>query len=202
MTVSGFDFAKIGVMVVDDNRNMRALLCSILHALGFKRIKEVADGESALEEIPQFCPDIIITDWHMEPMNGIELVKNIRASGEDQVRYLPIIMLSGHSEAERVRGARDAGAHEFLAKPISAKSLFARIIRIVDSPRPFVKTDFYFGPDRRRQDLGPEAGMPDRRQGAKATDVAPTDAAPAEMPTDAADADTDADADTGGATPS
>lgn len=171
MTGSGFDFAKIGVMVVDDNRNMRALLCSILHALGFERIKEVGDGETALQELPNFCPDIIITDWHMEPMNGIDLVKNIRASGEDDVRYLPIIMLSGHSEVDRVRGARDAGAHEFLAKPISAKSLFARIIRIIDSPRPFVKTESYFGPDRRRQDLGPEEGMPERRKGASVTDT-------------------------------
>lgn len=164
MAGTKFDFASVGVMVVDDNRHMRALLCSILHALGFKQVREFGDGETALMHIDELRPDIVITDWHMEPMNGMELVRNIRNAAEETTRYVPIIMLTGHSEADRVRMARDAGVHEFLAKPISAKSLLARIIRIVEHPRPFIKTTDYFGPDRRRRDMGPPEGTPERRK--------------------------------------
>lgn len=165
MTASDVDFTQLGVMIVDDNRHMRALLCSIMHALGIKRVKEVADGETALNEISAFEPDIVITDWHMEPMDGTTLVKTIRHSSEDLVRYVPIIMLSGHSDVLRVQEARDCGVHEFLTKPVSAKSLLARLITIIENPRPFIKTEQYFGPDRRRQDIGPPDGTEDRRTG-------------------------------------
>lgn len=165
MTESEVDFTQLGVMIVDDNRHMRALLCSIMHALGIKRIKEVGDGESALTEIGAFEPDIVITDWHMEPMDGTTLVKTIRHSSEDLIRYVPIIMLSGHSDVLRVQEARDCGVHEFLTKPVSAKSLLARLIAIIENPRPFIKTEQYFGPDRRRQDIGPPDDLKDRRTG-------------------------------------
>jgi DNA-binding response OmpR family regulator len=59
-------------------------------------------------------------------------------------------MLTGHSEKKRVIAARDAGVTEFLAKPISAKGLYQRILNVVANPRPFIKTKTYFGPDRRR----------------------------------------------------
>lgn len=173
MAGTSYDFARVTVMVVDDNRHMRALLMSILHALGFRNVREFGDGVSALENIEQIQPDIVITDWHMEPMDGMTLVRDIRNAADEAVRYVPIIMLTGHSEAERVRAARDAGVHEFLAKPISAKSLFARIIRIIDSPRPFIKTTDYFGPDRRRRDVGPPDGIAERRKEAtEGTDAA------------------------------
>lgn len=165
MTTSDVDFAQLGVMIVDDNRHMRALLCSIMHALGIIRIKEVGDGETALSEIGTFEPDLVITDWHMEPMDGTALVKAIRHSSEDSVRYVPIIMLSGHSDAVRVQEARDCGVHDFLTKPVSAKSLLARLIAIIENPRPFIKTEHYFGPDRRRQDIGPPDDIEERRTG-------------------------------------
>lgn len=173
MPATQFNFTDVGVMIVDDNHHMRELLCSILHALGFKRIMELSDGDAAMREIGRFAPDIVITDWHMEPMDGMELVRRIRNAAEETTRYVPIIMLTGHSEAARVRKARDAGVHEFLAKPISAKSLLARIVRIVDHPRPFIRTDDYFGPDRRRQNLGPPDGMAERREGGREQAKAP-----------------------------
>lgn len=169
-----FDFTDVAVMVVDDNQHMRALLLSILHALGFRRIREFADGETALRNIDQVEPDIVITDWHMEPMNGMDLVRSIRAAANETTRYVPIIMLTGHSEADRVRVARDAGVHEFLAKPISAQSLLARIVRIVDNPRPFIKTGEYFGPDRRRRNMGPPDDVAERRNEAPDNAVPPT----------------------------
>jgi DNA-binding response OmpR family regulator len=76
-------------------------------------------------------------------------------------------MLTGHSDKRRVMMARDAGVTEFLAKPISAKALYQRIINVVVSPRPFIKTKNYFGPDRRRNTTNTYIG-PERRQGGKA----------------------------------
>jgi DNA-binding response OmpR family regulator len=73
-------------------------------------------------------------------------------------------MLSGYTEYRRVTEARDAGVNEFLAKPISAKALYQRFASIIDNPRPFIRTKHYFGPDRRRQNLGPPRGTPERRK--------------------------------------
>ncbi len=76
-------------------------------------------------------------------------------------------MLTGHSEKKRVLAARDAGITEFLAKPISAKGLYERIVNVVANPRPFIKTRTYFGPDRRRN-VNPNYVGPGRRKGGKA----------------------------------
>ena len=76
-------------------------------------------------------------------------------------------MLTGHSEKKRVVSARDAGITEFMAKPISAKALYQRILNVVANPRPFIKTKNYFGPDRRRNVTANYVG-PERRKGGKA----------------------------------
>ena len=163
MTILPVGFAQLGVMIVNDNRHMRSLLCSIIRSLGIKKLKEVGDGEAALAEITAFEPDILITDWHMEPMDGTTLVKTLRHSSVDTIRYLPIIMLSGHSDSTLAREARDCGVNDFLTKPVSAKSLLARLITITEHPRTFIKNENYFGPDRRRQDLGPPNDISERR---------------------------------------
>jgi len=182
MTGLPVDFAQLSVMVVDDNRHMRALICSILRALSIKKLKEVGDGEAAVEEITAFQPDILITDWHMEPMDGTTLVKALRHSSVETTRYMPIIMLSGHSDTTRVREARDSGVNDFLTKPVSAKSLLARLITIIENPRPFIKTEHYFGPDRRRHDMGPPHDIAERRSGeAVAADEAPAELSPEEV---------------------
>ena len=86
----------------------------------------------------------------MPIFDGLELAQMIRQPESKGNPYAPIIMLTGHSEKRRVTVARDAGVTEFLAKPISAKGLYQRILNVVANPRPFIKTKTYFGPDRRR----------------------------------------------------
>ena len=76
-------------------------------------------------------------------------------------------MLTGHSERARVMAARDAGVTEFLTKPISAKGLYQRIVNVVFNPRPFIRTETYFGPDRRRN-VNPNYNGPERRKGGEA----------------------------------
>lgn len=154
----------INVFVVDDNRHMRSLVQSILHALGVKNIGEAADAAQAFKELQHFLADVLIVDWHMEPLDGLEFVRLVRTAKDSPNPYVPIIMLSGYTEYRRVTEARDAGVNEFLAKPISARSLYLRFAAIIDNPRPFVRTKAYFGPDRRRQNLGPPCGKKERRK--------------------------------------
>lgn len=101
----------------------------------------------------------------MEPMDGIALVNSIRHSASSSVKYVPIIMLTGHSDLQRVQEARDSGVNEFMAKPVAAKDILKRLEVIVGHLRPFVDNDSYFGPDRRRKNQGPLQGPQDRREG-------------------------------------
>ena len=98
----------------------------------------------------------------MEPGDGFDLVDMIRNEPDSPNRYLPVIMLTGHSEKERVEMARDHGVTEFLVKPVTPKDLLARVLAIIENPRPFVRSTDYFGPDRRRRE-SPDYDGPERR---------------------------------------
>jgi len=161
------DFNRLRFLVVDDNAHMRRILRTLLHGFGAREVYEAEDGASGLESFSHFMPDIVIADWVMPIFDGLELAQMIRQPGANANPYVPIIMLTGHSDKKRVMIARDAGVTEFLAKPISAKSLYVRILNVVVKPRPFVKTKTYFGPDRRRT-VNPNYGGLERRKAAKA----------------------------------
>ncbi|TAK49397.1 MAG: response regulator [Xanthobacteraceae bacterium] len=161
------DFNKLRFLVSDDNAHMRRILRTLLHSFGAREVYEADDGANALEMFSHYVPDIVITDWAMPIFDGLELAQMIRQPGANANPYVPIIMLTGHSEKRRVMMARDAGVTEFLAKPISAKGLYQRILNVVANPRPFIKTKTYFGPDRRRS-VGNAYVGPERRVGGKA----------------------------------
>ena len=161
------DFNKLRFLICDDNPHMRRILRTLLHSFGAREAYEAEDGATALEMYTHYVPDIVITDWAMPIFDGLELTQMVRQPGANTNHYAPIIMLTGHSEKKRVIAARDAGVTEFLAKPISAKSLYQRILNVVVNPRAFIKTKNYFGPDRRRN-VNPNYIGPERRKGGKA----------------------------------
>jgi DNA-binding response OmpR family regulator len=165
MSDAQYNLDRLNVLVLDDNRNMRALLESILFALGVRHLHEAHDVKQAFRDLQYFHADIVITDWQMEPLNGLDFVRMVRSGEESPNPYVPIIMLTGHTELHRVCEARDAGVNEFLAKPISAKALYSRVASIIEFPRPFIRTKTYFGPCRRRRNLGAPRGMNERREG-------------------------------------
>jgi CheY-like chemotaxis protein len=156
------DYNKLRFLAVDDNAHMRRILRTLLHGLGAREVHEAEDGAAGLEAYTMHGPDIIITDWAMPVLDGLELTRIIRNPATSTNPFVPIIMLTAHSERNRVLAARDIGVTEFLAKPISAKSLYQRVVNVVVNPRPFVKTEEYFGPDRRRLD-GSVCVGPDKR---------------------------------------
>lgn len=144
---------NVRFLVIDDNMFIRTTVRLVLKTMGAREVQEASNGAEALKILAQFQPDIIIVDWEMEPVNGMEFVAKIRGAGDGPLSFIPIIMLSGHSEAVRVTAARDAGVNEFVVKPFSAHGLFTRIQAVIDRPRPFIKVETYFGPDRRRKNM-------------------------------------------------
>jgi two-component system, chemotaxis family, chemotaxis protein CheY len=161
------DFNRLYFLVVDDNSHMRRMVRAILHGFGAREVHEAEDGAAGLETFNNLKPDIIVTDWAMPIFDGLELTQIIRQSGTSPNPYVPIIMLTGHAEKKRVASARDAGVTEFLAKPISPKSVYQRLVNVIVNPRPFIKTTTYFGPDRRRNFIPNYTGT-ERRKGGKA----------------------------------
>lgn len=145
------ELEKLSVLVVDDNPHMRILVREILHGLNVRDILACSDGSAALAEMKHFPADLAVVDWMMEPMDGLEFTRQVRTASDSPNPYLPIIMLTGHTERFRVMQARDAGINEFLAKPVMPLGMYSRIRAVIEHPRPFVKVGEYLGPDRRRK---------------------------------------------------
>lgn len=146
----GASFAGLKALIVEDNAHMRGLLRGVLAELGITEAFEAPDGQRALEMLGRVQPDLVLTDLAMVPMDGIQFTRAVRNSPKSANPYVPIVMVTGHTTREVVLAARDAGVTEFLAKPVTTRNLLLRLAEIAERPRPFVRSDVYFGPDRRR----------------------------------------------------
>lgn len=142
---------KAKILVVDDMKPMLSLAASVLKMLGFKHIFTAANGEEGFQAVCKNDPDLVITDWMMPVMDGLELTKMIRRNPLAPNPYVPVMMMTGFSSRLRVENARDAGITEFLVKPFTSRDLYARIVQIIERPRQFVEASEFFGPDRRRK---------------------------------------------------
>ena len=171
MVGSTYNFKALSVLLVDDAKPMADLLGSILKELGVGKITTHADAKRSMDLLDSIAQmqaqgtpmvDIVISDWRMEPISGVDLLKWIRNHPSDGIRFMPFIMLTAYSDNARVMAARDAGANEVLAKPVSVHNLVRRLLSVIENPRPFVSCPTYFGPDRRRKSI--PINFPDRRK--------------------------------------
>lgn len=169
--MAGLNISRVKFLVVEDNPFMQAILRQVLRTLGVLQTEVAPDGNLGYQIFQTFEPDIVLVDWQMEPMDGIEFTRLIRTNKESVNRYVPIVMITAHSELTRVIEARDAGVNELLAKPIAALKLFTRIRNIIEKPRLFIDSPGYFGPDRRRR-VDPDYTGADRRAVPKKGDAA------------------------------
>lgn len=161
---------RLKFLVVDDDVHMRELVIAILNSFGVKEIAQAEEGASALEKLRTFPADVVVADWLMAPVDGLEFTRVLRSAPDSPNPFVPVIMLTAHTEIWRVVQARDSGVNEFLAKPVSAKRLYARICSVIDKPRQFVKAARFAGPDRRRR------RDPYQAQGRRESDAAVTNA--------------------------
>jgi len=153
--------AALRILIIDDNEQMRTIIGAVLSAAGVRDLHFAPDGRAGFEVVSQVGVDAVYVDQEMPVMNGLDFISAVRRM-ETQARYMPIIMLTGHSERRRAEQARDRGVTEFLCKPVTANTIVGRLNTLIMSPRPFVFCDSYFGPDRRRHRLAGYAG-PKRR---------------------------------------
>ena len=166
------NFNKLSILVAEDTVPMNKLVKSILDTLGFGTVYQAHNGEQAYELFCKHRPDIVLTDWVMSPVDGIELTRLIRTDGQSPNRMVPIIMLTGYSAIHRVVVARNAGVTEFLVKPLSAQALHQRVLNVIAHPRSFIRTQTFFGPDRRRTKAVEYNGL-ERRKGEGGEMIAP-----------------------------
>lgn len=155
---------NIAVLVVDSNHNHMQLIKEVLRPLGVQRIAECVNAKEALVYLETNVVDIIFTEWHMDgDTDGIGFIEWVRKNPGSRNVFVPIIMVTAQSEEWKVMKARDAGVTEFLVKPFTAKAMARRITMVIENPRQFVRTDDFFGPDRRRHKLSTYTGEERRR---------------------------------------
>lgn len=165
-----FQFSDLSILVVDDDPSIREITAAVLKKLELARIDTASSGEEAFELFKKHNHSLIITDWQMEPVNGLELIKMIRQSDNGSPNtHVPVILSSGYCNDEAIEEIRAAGVNELLVKPYSADDLIKRVVYVLNRPRRFIEIKDYFGPDRRRRnDVGYDG--PERRHGEESND--------------------------------
>ena len=150
--MAGGYLANIRVMVVEDHAPSRLLIMEVLRYLGAIGIAYARNGEEAWNAINADMPDLVLLDWAMEPVDGLEFLRRVRHDPASPNPYLSIIMVTGFADRAHVFGAREAGVNEYIIKPVTVKALLDRIQAVIERPRRYVRIGKYFGPDRRRKD--------------------------------------------------
>ncbi len=114
------------ILVVEDNGNIRKLLMNILKSMGFNNLTEADNGLAAWEKIQGAKFDLVMTDWMMPEMDGLELLKKIR-NESDELKEIPILMITATDKQEDVAEAAKSGVSGYIVKPFSVKTILAKI---------------------------------------------------------------------------
>jgi two-component system chemotaxis response regulator CheY len=154
-----YSLRNFRVLIVEDYEFMADLMVSMLREVGVGHIMHAIDAREAQEMLLLFNSDrgqspidVVVTDWLMPGGDGLGLLRWMRDHRFNGIKFMPAVLCSAYVSEETVNAARDNGANESLAKPISAQKMADRILHVIDNPRPFVKAPNFFGPERRRKE--------------------------------------------------
>jgi two-component system, chemotaxis family, chemotaxis protein CheY len=117
------------ILVVDDYQTMIRIVRNLLQQLGFENVDDAGDGASALLKLRERAYGLVISDWMMEPMSGIDLLRQVRA--DPRLKALPFIMITAENRKDRIALAEQAGADAYLVKPFNAQALSDRIAAVM-----------------------------------------------------------------------
>lgn len=131
---STLPLAALNVLIVEDHYPTRSILRRMLSAAGVEHIRDAGDGREAIALLRATTPDLILLDYSLPGLNGLEIVRCVRAEPDFRARPIGIIMITGYVEPSHIAAARAVGIDAFLAKPFSARSLLARINAMFSSP--------------------------------------------------------------------
>ena len=123
---------KMSVLVVDDYATMRRIVRNLLTQIGFSDIDEAADGAGALRKLRERPFQLVISDWNMEPMTGLQLLQEVRADA--RLKAMPFIMVTAESKTENVVAAKEAGVNNYIVKPFNAETLKKKIESVIGTP--------------------------------------------------------------------
>ena len=117
------------ILVVDDYQTMLKIVSNLLKQVGFKHIDTASDGTEAYRKIRQHNYGLVISDWNMEPMSGLDLLRKVRA--DERVSKLPFIMVTAESKTENVVVAKQSGVNNYIVKPFTAQVLKQKLVSVL-----------------------------------------------------------------------
>lgn len=145
-------FDNISVLVADNDPAFKTIIRAVLNALKITDIKFVESGKKAFEAANTSAFDVAIINRDLDDHSGVDVVSMLRVSPHSRETMLPVIMMAANWGMPQINAARDAGVNEYLVIPFSQAQLQKRLVAILKNPRPFIKDDDFFGPDRRRRE--------------------------------------------------
>ena len=117
------------ILIVDDYKTMLRIIRNLLKQIGFTNVEEATDGTAALQKLREGSFKLVISDWNMEPMTGIELLREVR--GDDTLKGIPFIMVTAESKTENVVIAKEAGVSNYIVKPFNAATLKSKLVGVL-----------------------------------------------------------------------
>ncbi len=120
---------NMNVLIVDDYKTMLRIIRNLLRQLDFNNIDEATDGSMALQKLRQGNFGLVISDWNMEPMTGIQLLREVRA--DEKLKNMPFIMITAESKSENVIAAKEAGVSNYIVKPFNAETLKGKMVSVL-----------------------------------------------------------------------
>ncbi len=131
MSLTSADFSQISILVIDDSEFVRRLLKEVLMSFGASKVFLAESAAQAFARIEIQCPDLIICDWQMYPVDGLTILRKIRLDASSRVSRVPFIMLTGHNNADDVSTAMGEGADSYIVKPFSAGTLMSHLLKVI-----------------------------------------------------------------------
>jgi two-component system chemotaxis response regulator CheY len=117
------------ILIVDDYKTMLRIIRNLLKQLGFNNVDEATDGSAALQKLRDKEYSLVISDWNMEPMSGMQLLTEVRA--DTKLKNLPFIMITAESKTENVIAAKQAGVSNYIVKPFNAATLKTKLAAVL-----------------------------------------------------------------------
>jgi two-component system chemotaxis response regulator CheY len=120
---------NMNVLIVDDYKTMLRIIRNLLKQIDFENVEEASDGTEALQKLQNGNFGLVISDWNMEPMTGLELLQRVRA--DTKLKTTPFIMITAESKTENVIAAKQAGVSNYIVKPFNAETLRGKIQKVL-----------------------------------------------------------------------
>lgn len=128
--MSGIDM-NMSILIVDDYKTMLRIIRNLLKQLGFDNVDEATDGSAALQKLRGKTYGLVISDWNMEPLSGLQLLKEVRK--DVKLKEMPFIMVTAESKSENVIAAKQAGVSNYIVKPFNAATLKGKLTTVLGS---------------------------------------------------------------------